>query len=70
MNLNAYHIIGIEGRRRSLKRALTPILIYNAGVSNESGHAVDAFRILNPEKLQHGGVTVQVDIAIRDTDAE
>lgn len=43
--------------------------IYNKSVSNDSGHAVDGFRIINPENAQIEYITVQADIAIRDSDA-
>jgi len=43
--------------------------IYNKDTSYDSGHAVDAFRILNPSSEHKPGIIVQADIAIRDTDA-
>lgn len=42
--------------------------IYNKDTSYDSGHAVDAFRLLNPG-AQRRNIHLQADIAIRDTDA-
>lgn len=47
---------------------VTTNAVYNQAVANDSGHAVDAFRVLHPELIQ-GSLDLEADVAVRDSDA-